>query len=302
MEPDLAPFEPQGLPDAVGRRHGVVVRLWLEHPRVEQGEWIQAVVRTTNSRSGPVWMWPHACGTSSTRIDIDLRPIVEPGVAQTGKAQAFKRRAVNRSGAVDANFSEYEPPATATIWRFVECMPVVPTPWIRLRPGATMTERFAWYPARGMDNLEERYQPLSPGKVPVTAIWHYAGHGARPRASQDLVRRSPRRPITATASLELAGVDPGTPSVPGLVDRALADPRFRAWVEAHADGEHWDVYVSEWSPETPLRQQRWRGLAGRVPNGFVEIMLAQKIPGLEYQLGSALLDPWTGELLDVGYQ
>lgn len=38
-EPDLEPFMARGPPDAVGRRKGVIVRLWLERPSVGQGEW-----------------------------------------------------------------------------------------------------------------------------------------------------------------------------------------------------------------------------------------------------------------------
>jgi hypothetical protein len=304
-EPDLAPFQPQGPPDAIGRRKGVVVRLWLERPSVGQGEWVQAIVETTNTRSDPVWMWPAECGTSSTRIAVDLRPVVDPGEVQMGKAAAYKRRAVNRSGALDAGFWPYAPPSQGTVeWSFVECMPIVPTPWIRLPPGATMTERFAWYPARIMGQDGSRTQPLPPGSVTVTAMWHYAGHGRRPQGpADDFARRSPRPPIRAAASLELTGVDPGTPSVPELVDRALADPEFRAWVEAHPDGEHWNMTdVDGWSADTPLRVERWQGLHGKVPNGFAEVGLSQRLPGVPHTYGVALLDPWTGDLLDVSFE
>jgi hypothetical protein len=245
-------------------------------------------------------MWPGECGTSSTRISVDLRSVVDPGVEQTDKARAFKRRAAKRSGALEAAFPPWQPRRVGAVgsWAFVECMGIWPPPWIRLRPGATMPERFAWYPVSYLITYRGRYQPLPPGSVDVTASWQYVGHGEPPRRP----RGSIRRPVTATAVLQLTGVDPGTPSVPELVDRALAEPELRAWVEAHPDGEHWSADVYGWSEVSPLANPRWRSLVGRVPNGFAEVVLSQDEPNVDWIMVTALLDPWTGELLDLAYQ
>jgi len=34
----------------------------------------------------------------------------------------------------------------------------------------------------------------------------------------------------------------------------------------------------------------------------VEISLRQHVPGVDHQSGVALVDPWTGEVVDVGFE
>ena len=50
-------FEPDGPPDATKTRHGVRVELWLSSASVAPGEWVQALVRTTNLRDTPACSW-----------------------------------------------------------------------------------------------------------------------------------------------------------------------------------------------------------------------------------------------------
>jgi hypothetical protein len=77
---------------------------------------------------------------------------------------------------------------------------------------------------------------------------------------------------------------------------------LRAGVEAHPDGEHWSADVYGWSEVSPLANPRWRSLVGRVTNGFAEVVLSQDEPNVDWIMVTALLDPWTGELLDLAYQ
>jgi hypothetical protein len=279
--------------------------MWLSAPSVGQGEWIQAVVRTTNTRSDPAWMFPGECGDPGTTVSVDLEPVVRQGLPQTGRAGVYKRRAIRESVANSAGFERWRPqpsaPAGMRVSAMAECGGIpFPRAWLKLGSGATMEERFAWYPARAMDSGRvSRWQPLPPGTVTVAAAWYYAGHGRRPRAGRE---DRPARPIVAEAPLVLTGVDPGTPSLPELIDRALMDPEFRAWVEAQPiDPDDW-VDVTGWPGPTYGSQPRMSGLVGKAPNGIMEIGLQQQVPGVEHTLLVALVDPWTGELVDIGYQ
>jgi hypothetical protein len=304
QDPDLVPFVPSGPPAATARRHGVVVRMWLSAPSVGQGEYVQALVRTTNTRTDPVWMWPGDCGDPGTVVRVDLSSVIRPGLPQDGQAAVYKRRAIRESGVRTGYFDRWEPrPGTADgthVIVLAECTGVdFPAAWMKLRPGATMEERFVWYPARSMDVQDVRWQPLPPGTVPVATSWYYVGHGTRPRPGRE---RRPVHPIVATAALGLTGVDPGTPSMPELVDRALADPEFAAWVERWDERRDSWVDVGGWPGPTYPPQPRMSGLAGKAPNGIMEIGLQQRVPGVDYTLGVALVDPWTGEVVDVGFQ
>lgn len=295
-ELDLVPFTPSGRPAAIARQHGVVVRMWLSASSVGQGEWIQALVRTTNTRADPVWVWPGECLTSSTSIDVDLSSIIRPGLPQEGKAAAYKQRAIRASGVLRSGFQRWHPRPSESgvqVSAWAECGGYTfPPGWLKLRPGATTEERFVWYPAHLMG---VRWQPLPPGTVTVQAAWRYVGHGPRSRPGRD---DRPVHPIVARAPVQLTGVDPGTPSVPELIDRALADPEFRAWVEAHPDDQR------GWSADVVGRPgpNYGSGLAGKAPNGVVEVSLQQKVPGVDHLMGVALVDPWTGEVVDVGFQ
>ena len=278
--------------------------MWLSAPSVGQGEYVQALVRTTNTRTDPVWMWPGECGNPGTSIGVDLSSIIRPGLPQEGKAAAYKRRAVRESGVLRADFERWHPrPDSATGTRVsasAECSGVeFPAAWMKLRPGATMEERFVWYPAHSMDGHDFRWQPLPPGTVTVAASWHYVGHGPRPRPGR---QRRPVHPIVATAALELTGVDPGTPSMPELVDRALADPEFAAWVDRWEERRDSWVDIGGWPGPPYPPQPRMSGLAGKAPNGIMEIGLQQQVPGMDHTLGVALVDPWTGEVVDVEFQ
>jgi len=305
-EPDLVPFEPTGAPSAVSRHKGVVVKLWLERPSVGQGEWIQAVVRTTNTRKDPAWMWPGECGGSSTDIRVDLSRVVDPGTPQEGKARAFKRRAIRNAASNLDRFSMWEPPREGSEeWMFIECPPPLRPAWKRLRPGVTMEERFSWYPTRHLELGEEFALPLPPGPVVVHAVVKYVGRGMPPPDHLTAAGRpdtSLIEPITATAQLELSGVDPGAPSVPELIDSALAIPEFAAWVEAHTSRRFWNTSVGGWAADTPLGVPRWQVLVGIEHDGFVEVQLNQRVAGVDHRTAVALIDPWTAEVLAVGYQ
>ena len=296
--PAPARFEPKGRPDASTTRHGIRVDLWLSSPTAAPGEWVQAVVRTTNLRDTTAWSWSGECLSSGTRVRVDLSAIIPPGETTTGNAAAFKKQALRWT--TETGFA---PRRSVSDWyastdsghAFVECM-VAPGP-LRLKGGASRTERFAWYPYDSFDG-EVWLQPLPPGPVTVTASWPYLSRGQRPSMSSRRAYRT-MKPVKATTELEVTGDGPGTPSLPELIDLALADPEFRAWVELEPGRERWCdwcVSVTGWPGPTYERHLYLSQLGDTRPNGVLTIELDQR-----KSRGIISLDPWTGEVIDVQF-
>ncbi len=295
-----AALQPRGRPDASTTKHGIRVALWLSTPTAMPGEWVQAVVRTTNTGDTPAWFLPYPCLRSGTVVSIDPRSGIPPGIEQQGNAAELKRKAVRRGPYLWANFRDRKDVlrwvtsgAEAGLGRaYVEC-PATSQPR-RLGSGASVTERFAWYPASSFDE-DVWFQPLWPGTAPVTVSWPFLGRGSKPAADvQDLWARVKR--ISATATLELGGDGPGTPSIPELVDNALADPRFRAWVDEDPTRESWSG-ISWSSAAGPIYPHNLLsiGLQDPPPNGLLWLALGRH----QVQRGVVTLDPWTGEVLRV---
>jgi hypothetical protein len=291
-----ARFEPKGRPDASTTRHGIRVDLWLSSPTAAPGEWVQAVVRTTNLHDTTAWSWSGECRTSGTRVAVDLGAIIPPGEPQTGNAAAFKRQALRwttETGFAPRRSIDDWYASTDSGYAFVEC-PIMPGP-LELKAGASLTERFAWYPYDSFDG-EVWLQPLPPGPVTVTASWPYLSRGERPSMSSRRAYRT-MKPVKATTELEVTGDGPGTPSLPELIDIALADPEFRAWVELEPGRERWCdwcVSATGWPGPTYERHLYLSHLGDTRPNGVLDLELDQR-----QTRGIIILDPWTGEVIDV---
>jgi hypothetical protein len=297
-----ARFEPKGRPDATTTRDGIRVDLWLSSPTVAPGEWVQAVARTTNLRDDPAWAWSGECRTSGTTVTVDLAPVISFGDEQTGNAAAFKAAAIRAGYITGQHFMarRYLPRPTAGASMpladraFVEC-PIAPGPR-GLKSGASATESFAWYAASSYDG-EVWFQPLPPGQVAVTVSWPFLSRGTPPKVSP---RRGARmvEPITATTSLELTGDGPGTPSLPELIDIALAEPEFRAWVDDDPSRESWCSYCVSvhLSPGPTYERNMVLGALDDAPrSGILSLELDHPFTSR----GIISMDPWTGDLLDV---
>jgi hypothetical protein len=303
--PVPATFAPDGSPDAARTARGVRIELWLSTPEAAPGTWVQALVRATNTRTDDVWYWLAGC-TAGTLVRVDLSSVTPMGVEQTGNAGVLKDIAISGHdnaiagyGVLGQTFDDYDDVVAdqssgALVRPLAEC--VTPGNVRRLRAGATRTERFAWYAA---SLRAERAQPLPPGEVEVSVLWPYAGHGRRPRVDWS---HQPRHDLVASAPLILTGDGPGTPSLPEMVDTALADPRYRAWVDPDPDPTDNDVTLGMWPCATIASPARWATMRGRAPNGFVEVSLGRDEAIDGHHLGVALLDAWTGELLDVVFE
>jgi hypothetical protein len=299
-----AAVQPKGRPDASTTRHGVRVELWLSSSTVTPGEWVQAVVRTTNLRETPAYAMSGDCGRSDTSVDVRLDPEVPPGQTFSGNAGAFKRQVLRDSllthayldGRKDvlrwATDSATGGPALA----YVEC-PYPPPGPRRLGPGASVIERFAWYPVGSFED-DPWLQPMWPGAGTVTVSWPYLSRGAPPALN---VRQMYRmvRPIRATTAIEVASEGPNARGLPEFVDIALADPRFRAWVEEDATRRSWrgTSAFAESGPTFEPSLYLWN-LHDPPSTGVVFLGLERAIDGQSHR-GIVTLDPWTGEVLQV---
>jgi hypothetical protein len=298
-----AALQPEGRPDASTTRHGVRAELWLSSSSVTPGEWVQAVVRTTNLRETPVFAISGGCGTSATFVSIDLEPEVPAGQAQTGNAAAFKEKVLRNGLATHAGFGTRKDTlrwvtSTASMGprhAFVEC-PFGPVPR-RLGPGASVTERFAWYPVGSFED-DPWFHPMWPGTGTATASWPFLSRGAPPSVSGRRMGRMVE-PIRASAAIEVTGEGPNARGLPELVDIALADPRFRAWVDEDPTRRSWRraSAFGESGPTFEPSLYLWN-LPDPPSTGVVFVGLERAIDGQSHR-GILTLDPWTGEVLQV---
>ena len=299
-----AALQPKGRPDASTTRHGVRVELWLSSSSVTPGEWVQAVVRTTNLRDTPAFAMSGECGRSGTSVSVSLDPDVPPGQTFSGAGDAFKRQVLRDSLLTHDGFGRRKDVlrwnsasvSGGATFGFVECTGPFSGPR-RLGPGASVIERFAWYPVGSFED-DPWFHPMWPGAGTVTVSWPYLGRGAPPSVS---VRRMGRtvEPIRATAAIEVTGEGPRARGLPELVDIALADPRFRAWVEADPTRRSWRgaSASAESGPTYEPNLYLWN-LPDPPSTGVVFVGLERAIDRQSHR-GIVTLDPWTGEVLQV---
>lgn len=288
---------PTGKPDATITRHGIRLELWQSSPTVAPGEWVRFAVRTTNVGRDSAWQMSGECLTSGTEMAADLRTVTPAGETWTGNAAAYKERVTRFSTTDWVPGWLYLDQLWATAAAWAECT-TLPGP-IELRPGQSRVEHFAWY--AGDRPSSERYDiwtPPYPGTATVSVEWPFLARGDRPVIRN--LRRVRTDPIRLEVPLAITGDGPGTPSLDQLVDIALSDPAWRAWVEADPTREGWS--------RSYVKALLWGGpdYPGGFPddpehtNGILELELEQALPVQSTAMdGSILLDPWTGEVLDV---
>ncbi len=88
-----------------------------------------------------------------------------------------------------------------------------------------------------------------------------------------------------------------------MVEAALTDPDFAAWVAADPTRAAWQgTSFGGWPGPVHPAQARFAGLAGSAPDGFVEGWLIRHLPGFVDAIGAAFRDPWTGAVLGFAFQ
>lgn len=297
---------PSGRPTASTTDRGIRLDLWLSSTEAGPGDWVQAIVRATNLGDDTAWVraGDRCSPGTGTRVEVDLLPTTPMGIDQTGLAEAFKDRLLAR-GITD----RFRSPVTVfgrdatgmTVHVRAECT-FLPSSLVEpILPGGTRTERFHWQAGRRDPyGPRGRLLPLFPGTAPVTLAWAFAGRGAHP--GQERLERW-IRPMRVTSTIELTGDGPGTPSYPELIDAALADPDFGAWVAAHPFEKGWVIWDTDLRPsEYNAYLDRDRYLtADDAPDGALELYVGASTrtdsPSLHPQAG-IYVDPWTGRVID----
>lgn len=310
------PDWPSGKPAASTTDRGIRLDLWLSTTEAAPGDWVQAIVRATNVGRDTAWVAAgQTCDPGTqTRVDLDLAPVVRMGLEQTGAAAAFKEHLVREADLARDHFRSptavLAPDGALTAVALAECATAKPEYFVEpLRPGGTRTERFYWRAAQPVPyGPRGRLQPLDPGTVPVTVRWALSGRGARPDPNTPPALD---RPVVVRSAITLTGDGPGTPSFPELIDAALAEPIWRAWVEQDRTGQ--DV-VSEaetlrgpFYPVTPATIRRLV-LDGTAANGALELVLGtvDRLPDGRIRtwltLAATYIDPWTGEVIGTWFR
>ena len=297
MDPVEA-FQPSGPPDVSAARHGMIVELWLSSTQVAQGDLVEALVRITNSRSAPAYGMTGPC-LSQPLMTSDLSSVIAPGDPQSGSAAEFKRRLIDSADLTTAVWeresSRQRAQESGVVVHVLADCGATGRSFDRVGPKRTLEQRWSWYPADPLDGGAAWLRPLPPGTVPITFTWLHAGRGSQ--APSDAGGR-PTAPIVVTTDLALTGDDPGLLSMPELADRALADPEFRAWVDEDSSRGDWDdADLRAWAVPGDTIDAALPDLVTRAPNGAVEISLARTPANGSTSVGSAWLDPWTGEVL-----
>jgi hypothetical protein len=289
---------PQGKPDASVTRHGIRLELWQSSPTVAPGEWVRFAVRTTNVGRDSAWQMSGECLTSGTEMAADLREVTPAGQTWTGNAAAYKERVTDRSTMEWIPQWRYVDELWATAAAWAECT-VMPGP-LELRPGQSRVEHFAWYAGdRLSSERNDAWVPPYPGTATVPVEWPFLARGDRPVIKN--LRHVRTDPLRLEVPLTITGDGPGTPSLDELVDIALADPKWHAWVEADPTREGWDLdYVVALLWAGPQLPSDFPDLAEH-PLGILELQLWQMLPVRSTAIdGSILLDPGTGEVLEIG--
>jgi len=211
---------------------------------------------------------------------VDLQDLWAPGVDWSGNAGIFKAAALGAGSptSLGTEIAGRDPDAT--------CLDVG-LPAGRMRPGASFDlSRQAWVRYLWRD------QPLPTGTASVgyRLTFYRAG-----RYRGEDRRRSF---VEVRAPLAIAGTDVAYPSPQTLIDAALAQPEFLAWIETRDFVEEWNPYVEGIEPLKGMTFAEIDPLGGPAPEETVGIgAFAQgSAPG---SFGSVIIDPWDASVEEV---
>jgi hypothetical protein len=278
-------------PPTASRRHGRVrLDLWVIPPAASTGEPLSAVLRITNVSARRV-IHPDEVCSSESGLSVDVREVIPEGLTQSGAAADFKALVAKDLGLWGSSppWRPRQPHGTGLVVQaLADCS--VEDPWRDrwLAPGAHMDLPWSWFPTVLFDEQEGRALPLAAGPVTVR-VWWMATPGTRPDHGPVWWKRA--RVATIAARVDLPGTTPAAPSALELVDAALTDADFRAWVEADPSQASW-ILVSVMAPydaDDPFAQ-------AQEPNGIVEVTLRRDVDGREVE-GRALVDPVTRRVI-----
>jgi hypothetical protein len=274
-----------GPPSASVERHGVRLDLWVPAEPVASGAWMSTLLRVTNVGEVPVWVYGYPDNIPCQLPivgGIDLRDLWAPGVEWSGNAGIFKAAVLGAGSpaSLGSESAAVDPDAT--------CLDVG-LPAGRMRPGASFE-----LPLEAWVRYLWRDQPLPTGIASVGYRLTFYRSDPDRHSGED--RR--RTFVEVRAPLAIAGTDVAYPSPQELVDAALAQPEFLAWIETRDFGQDWNPYVEGIEPPRGMTFAEIDPLGGPAPEETVGIgAFAQgTAPG---SFGSVIIDPWDASVEEV---
>jgi hypothetical protein len=276
-------IDPDGPPSASVERHGVRLDLWVPAEPVPSGAWTSTLLRVTNVGEVPVWV-PGYPDNLPCQLPIqggvDLRDLWAPGVEWSGNAGIFKAAALGAGSSASAGTE------IAGRDRDGTCLDVG-LPAGRLRPGASFDVTFqTWvrYPWR------DQHLPTGTASEGYRLTFYRSNHGEG--------REGRRTFVEVRAPLAIAGTDVTYPSPQSLIDTALGQPEFLAWIETRDFGQDWSGYVEGIEPPRGMTFAEVAPLAGPAPEDTVEIRAFAEgsAPGT---YGNVTIDPWDASVVEV---
>jgi hypothetical protein len=261
-------------------RDGVRLDLWVPTEPVAAGAWVSALLRVTNVGEVAIRVYGYpdniAC-QNQTGSRVDLTGLWSAGVDWSGNAGIFKGVVLDGNPAtVGMDVASVDPDAV--------CLDVG-LPAGRMRPGASFDLQLqAWVRYLWRD------QPLPTGTAHVESWFGFT-------------RRSPGgadREITVEvrAPLAIAGTDVAYPSPQTIVDAALAQPEFLAWIETRDLTGEWSPAVHGIEPPRGRTFAEVDPMGGPAPQETVEIgaFAEGTAPGT---WGRVIIDPWDASVDEV---
>jgi hypothetical protein len=222
-----------GDPTASATKDGFVLEVWVTPLQVRVGERVFATVRVTNAgNEAPLWE-TNTCGTGPAPIEVTADNEIEPGHVWEGNASAFKQAALRAAGvdiggpSVIGHFWEAD-----KIGRNFSCTAMsIQRPFA---PGQVEEATLAW-DVKATDDVA-----IQAGEAQLTSTF-----------TSDLGQ------LTAVATIELMDDAAAGASLVNLIDAALGEPAFKAWLDGHQPGARMDPNIIFWPnhegayPETP---------------------------------------------------
>lgn len=271
---------PEGPPTASVERHGVRLDLWIPTEPVSSGAWVSALLRVTNVGEAPIRVpgYPdNILCQSPISSRIDLGGLWSPGVDWSGNAGIFKAVVLDGGPAtVSMDVVGLDPGAI--------CLDVG-LPAGRLRAGASFD-----LPLQAWVRYLWRDQPLPTGTASVASRFTFY-RSAPGRAGR-------RTSIEVRAPLAIAGTDVAYPSPQALVDAALMQPEFLAWIETRDFGQEWSPAVNGIEPPRGLSFAEVDPLGGPAPDETVEIGAFAE-GSVDDSWGRVIIDPWDASVEEV---
>jgi len=242
---------------------GVVLELWVPHRQVPVGAWLAIHLRIRNTRTDSIAL---SCGPVFTTLDI--LPLLDPGRTWTGKAATFKERELSRAYQLDL----VNGGGTG-----VNCVGDVAIS-VSLSPGESFDIDQFTLP----QYWDGQALPSGRALVDATLLWN----------------DSKKTTVTVQAAVHLGGRPLPGPAFPRLIDIALKERPFLAWMNLQGPVATWHGVTFERDHKlTPFAIEHF-GFTGPAPNGVVIIGLRVHVPNTRTDTSAGvLLDTWTGEVL-----